>query len=151
MRNAQFQKFIHSEVLKTSNYDQDAREAREDFKQYTHMEAQFFKDLIIQNIDSIEKLNSSLGNTKSSGFVSNNMNAHSSDNDCNKTRNAQRSEKKSITFGNKSSRSGNECSERRNSGNDTDIKPSYDTKPMAEVDSNITPDVTPRQGENARR
>ncbi|GKA12541.1 hypothetical protein Tco_0942966 [Tanacetum coccineum] len=47
MLNAQFQKFIHSEVLKTFNYDQDAREARKDFKQYTHMEAQYFKDLII--------------------------------------------------------------------------------------------------------
>nr|GEV50962.1 hypothetical protein [Tanacetum cinerariifolium] len=53
--NAQFQKFIHSEVLKNSNYDHDAREARDDFKQYTQMEAQSFKDLIIQNMDSIER------------------------------------------------------------------------------------------------
>nr|GEU80610.1 hypothetical protein [Tanacetum cinerariifolium] len=43
-------------MLKTSNYDHDAREAIEDFKQYTHMEAQSFKDLIIQHVDSIEKL-----------------------------------------------------------------------------------------------
>ncbi|GKE58462.1 hypothetical protein Tco_1497647, partial [Tanacetum coccineum] len=38
------------------------------------------------------------------------------------------------------SKSGNECRERRNSGNDIDIRPSYDTDPMAENDSNVTSD-----------
>ncbi|GJZ49102.1 hypothetical protein Tco_0603292 [Tanacetum coccineum] len=32
---------------------------------------------------------------------------------------------------NESSRLGNECSERSNSGDDTEIRPSYDTEPMA--------------------
>nr|GEW93768.1 hypothetical protein [Tanacetum cinerariifolium] len=41
--------------------------------------------------------------------------------------------KESSTSGNKSSWLGNECSERSNYGNDTDIRPSYDTKTMAEV------------------
>ncbi|GKD44139.1 hypothetical protein Tco_1268784 [Tanacetum coccineum] len=31
----QFDKFIHSEMLKSSNYDSNAREARQDFKDYT--------------------------------------------------------------------------------------------------------------------
>ncbi|GKD56717.1 hypothetical protein Tco_1290104 [Tanacetum coccineum] len=47
--------YIHSELLKTSNYEHDAREAREEFKQYTHMKVQSFKDLIVQNMNSIEK------------------------------------------------------------------------------------------------
>ncbi|GJQ98802.1 hypothetical protein Tco_0521787 [Tanacetum coccineum] len=51
----QFDKFIHSEILKSSNYDSNAREARQDFKDYTQMEAQSFKDLIIQHMESIEQ------------------------------------------------------------------------------------------------
>ncbi|GJZ73139.1 hypothetical protein Tco_0637285 [Tanacetum coccineum] len=51
----QFDKFIHSEMLKSSNYDSDAREARQDFKDYTQIEAQSFKDLIIQHMESIEQ------------------------------------------------------------------------------------------------
>nr|GEX63026.1 hypothetical protein [Tanacetum cinerariifolium] len=51
----QFDKFIHSEMLKSSNYDSNAREARQDFKDYTQMEAQSFKDLIIQHMESIEQ------------------------------------------------------------------------------------------------
>ncbi|GJW19326.1 hypothetical protein Tco_0026762, partial [Tanacetum coccineum] len=42
-------------VLKSSSYDSDAREARQDFKDYTQMEAQSFKDLIIQHMESIEQ------------------------------------------------------------------------------------------------
>ncbi|GJU43136.1 hypothetical protein Tco_1200402 [Tanacetum coccineum] len=49
----QFDKFLHSEELKPSNYD--GRHVRETFKDYTRMEAQSFKDLIIQHIDSIEQ------------------------------------------------------------------------------------------------
>nr|GEY44315.1 hypothetical protein [Tanacetum cinerariifolium] len=148
MLNAQFQKFIHSEVLKTSNYDHDAREARADFKQYTNMEAQSFKDLMIQNMDSIDRCiveievkaaYASSRNTNNSGFISDNGKAYSLENDCSKIRNDQSLEKQSSTSGNKSSRSGNECSERSNSGDDTDIRPSYDIKPMVEVDSNTTP------------
>ncbi|GKC62135.1 hypothetical protein Tco_1089733, partial [Tanacetum coccineum] len=51
----QFEKFIHSEMLKSSNYDSNVREARLDFKDYTQMEAQSFKDLIIQHMESIEQ------------------------------------------------------------------------------------------------
>ncbi|GJX57160.1 hypothetical protein Tco_0287057 [Tanacetum coccineum] len=43
----QFDKFIHSKILKSSNYDSNAREAMQDFKDYTQIEAQSFKDLII--------------------------------------------------------------------------------------------------------
>ncbi|GJX70804.1 hypothetical protein Tco_0307975 [Tanacetum coccineum] len=50
-----FDKFIHLEMLKSSNYDSDAREARQDFKDYTQIEAQSFKDLIIQHMESIEQ------------------------------------------------------------------------------------------------
>ncbi|GJZ03898.1 hypothetical protein Tco_0537173 [Tanacetum coccineum] len=35
----QFDKFIHSEMPKSSNYDSNAREARKDFKDYTQIEA----------------------------------------------------------------------------------------------------------------
>ncbi|GJS70789.1 hypothetical protein Tco_0703630 [Tanacetum coccineum] len=51
----QFDKFIHSEMLKSSNYDSNAREAREDFKDYTQVEAQSSKDLIIQHMESIKQ------------------------------------------------------------------------------------------------
>ncbi|GJU51947.1 hypothetical protein Tco_1221502 [Tanacetum coccineum] len=71
--------------------------------------------------------------TQSSGFVSDNGNAHSLENDCSMTRNDQSSKKQSSTSGNESSRLGNKCSERSYFGDDTDIKPSYDTEPMAEV------------------
>ncbi|GJY55956.1 hypothetical protein Tco_0455071 [Tanacetum coccineum] len=55
MINTQFQKFIHLEVLKTSNFEYEAREAREDIKNYTHMGAQSLKEILIQNMDSVEK------------------------------------------------------------------------------------------------
>ncbi|GJV09573.1 hypothetical protein Tco_1347229 [Tanacetum coccineum] len=38
------------------------------------------------------------------------------------------------------SRSRNECNDKSTSRNDTDIRPSYDTEPMVEVDSNVIPD-----------
>ncbi|GJW01210.1 hypothetical protein Tco_1556461 [Tanacetum coccineum] len=106
MLNAQFQKFIYLEVLKTSNYVQYAREAREDFKQYPNMEPQSFKDLIIQNMESIEKYNES-----------------------------RTSKKESSSSGKVSRLSRNETNNIKNDTNAdaTDITPSYDTKPMAEV------------------
>ncbi|GJV50462.1 hypothetical protein Tco_1440674 [Tanacetum coccineum] len=55
----QFNKFIHSDVLKpidpyssSASYD---REVRKNFKDYTKMEAQIFKETIIQNMNSIEQ------------------------------------------------------------------------------------------------
>ncbi|GKE27009.1 hypothetical protein Tco_1442393 [Tanacetum coccineum] len=163
----QFHKFLHSEEVKPSNYD--GQHVRENFKQYTRMEFQSFKDLIIQHMDSIDKciverahhdqeiqnrlkrlngkklqiqeckvqevkaLDASSGYTDSSGIISDKGNVHCSKINYSKTGNAQSSKKQSRTFGNESSRSGNECNERSNSWDDTDIRPSYDTKPMAEV------------------
>ncbi|GJY22301.1 hypothetical protein Tco_0394867 [Tanacetum coccineum] len=48
-------KDLQLRILKSSNYDSNAREARQHFKDYTQMEAQSFKDLIIYNMESIEK------------------------------------------------------------------------------------------------
>ncbi|GKE23089.1 hypothetical protein Tco_1434601 [Tanacetum coccineum] len=171
-----FKEFFHSKVLKTSNYEQDAREATEDFNQYTQLEAQSFKDILIQNMDSIKKcivertlhaqeiqkrlrrlndkrlqiqdykvqevkaLNASSGNIESSRKVSNKGNANSSGNDCSKTGNDQSLGNEGSTSGNEITRSGNECSEKINSGNYTDIRPSYDAELMAENDSNVTSD-----------
>ncbi|GJU67158.1 hypothetical protein Tco_1253417 [Tanacetum coccineum] len=51
----QSDKFIHSKVLKPSNYNSYDLETRRDFKEYTHMEAQTFKETIIQTMNSIEQ------------------------------------------------------------------------------------------------
>ncbi|GKC12619.1 hypothetical protein Tco_1009401, partial [Tanacetum coccineum] len=55
----QFDKFLHSDVLKPLDpYSSSAsfdREVRENFKDYTKMEAQTFKETIIQNMNSIEQ------------------------------------------------------------------------------------------------
>ncbi|GJV46485.1 hypothetical protein Tco_1431021 [Tanacetum coccineum] len=124
MIKVQFDKFLHLEELKPSNYD--GRHVRETFNDYTRMEAQSFKDLIIQHMESIEqciieialheqeiqkRLNdkklqiqecklqeikatdASSGDTDSSGFVSDNGNAHNSENDYSNTWNDQSSEK----------------------------------------------------------
>ncbi|GKC11125.1 hypothetical protein Tco_1007907 [Tanacetum coccineum] len=48
----QFDKFFHSEVLKPSNYD--GENIRNIFKEYTRMEPQSFKDVIIQYMESSE-------------------------------------------------------------------------------------------------
>ncbi|GJT61408.1 hypothetical protein Tco_1004941 [Tanacetum coccineum] len=85
-------------------------------------------------VQEVNAVDASSGDTDSSGYISDNRNAHSSENDCSKTGNDQSLEKQSSTFGNESSRSRNEFSKRSSSGNDTNIKPSYDTEPMAEAD-----------------
>ncbi|GKA93148.1 hypothetical protein Tco_0815134 [Tanacetum coccineum] len=84
-------------------------------------------------VQEVKAADSSSGDTDSSGIVSDKGNAHSSENNCSKTGNDQCLEKQSNTSGNESSWSRNECSERSNSGDDTDIRPSYDIEPMAEV------------------
>ncbi|GKB97813.1 hypothetical protein Tco_0983950 [Tanacetum coccineum] len=154
--NAQFQKFIHSEMLKSSNYDSNAQEVRKNFKQYTRMEAQSFKDLIIQHMDSIEQCiverarheqeiqnrlkrlnerklqiqeckiqevkasNASSRDTDNSGIVSDKGNDQSLENQSN-------------TSEDESSRSRNKCNDKSTSGDDTDIRPSYDTNAMVKV------------------
>ncbi|GJS11648.1 hypothetical protein Tco_0368444 [Tanacetum coccineum] len=143
-------------VLELSNSNSNALEITQDFKAYTNMEAQTFKETIIQNMDSIEqciverarheqelqnrlkRLNerklqiqeckvqevkasdASSGDKDSSGIVSDKGNDQSLENHSN-------------TFGDKSSRSRNECNDKSTSGDDTDIRPSYDTEPMVEV------------------
>ncbi|GJW63817.1 hypothetical protein Tco_0115701 [Tanacetum coccineum] len=112
-------KFLHSEELKPSNYD----------GRHKRLKRLNDRKLKIQEckVQEVTTPNASSGDTDSGGFISDNGNAHSSENDCNKTGNAQSSEKQSSTYGNESSRSRNECTERSNSRDDTDIKPSYDT------------------------
>nr|GEU36795.1 transposase, Ptta/En/Spm, transposase, Tnp1/En/Spm-like protein [Tanacetum cinerariifolium] len=116
----QFHKFLQSEVLKPLNHK--GEHIRKIFIEYTGTEAQSFKDLIIQNMVSIEKC-----------IVENNRNAHSLENNYSKAGNDQSLEKQSSTFRNESNRSRNECSKRSSSRNDTDIRPSYDTEPVAEI------------------
>ncbi|GJX16733.1 putative reverse transcriptase domain-containing protein [Tanacetum coccineum] len=73
-------------------------------------------------------------------------NASSGDKDCSRIvsdkGNDQGLENQSNTSGDKSSRSSNECNDKRTFWDDTDIRPSYDTEPMVEekVDSNVIPD-----------
>ncbi|GJX05092.1 hypothetical protein Tco_0191008 [Tanacetum coccineum] len=49
----QFEHFIHSKMFELSKYYTNAREILQDFNSYTTMEAQTFKETIIQNMDSI--------------------------------------------------------------------------------------------------
>ncbi|GKB14911.1 hypothetical protein Tco_0848834 [Tanacetum coccineum] len=51
----QFEHFRHSKMFELSKYNTNAREILQDFNAYTSMEAQTFKETIIQNIDSIEQ------------------------------------------------------------------------------------------------
>ncbi|GJS44160.1 hypothetical protein Tco_0569203 [Tanacetum coccineum] len=152
----QFDKFIHSKMLKSSNYDSDAREARQDFKDYTRMEAQSFKDLIIQHMESIEQC--SVERARHEQDIQNRLrrlnerklqvqecmvqkvkatNASSGDTKCNRIvsekQNDQGLDNQSNTSGDESSRTRNECNDKSTYGDDTDIRPSYDTEPMVEV------------------
>ncbi|GJZ95874.1 hypothetical protein Tco_0668208 [Tanacetum coccineum] len=152
----QFDKFIHSKVLEPSNYNSYDLETRRDFKEYTHMEAQTFKETIIQNMNSIEQCIVERANHEQelqNGLKRLNerklqiqeykvqevqaSDASSGDKDCSRIvsdkGNDQGLENQSNTSGDESSRSRNECNDKRTSGDDTDIKPSYDTKPIVEV------------------
>nr|GEW23506.1 hypothetical protein [Tanacetum cinerariifolium] len=51
----QFEPFIHSKLLEPSNYNLYDLETRRDFKEYTQMKAQTFKETIIQHMNSIRK------------------------------------------------------------------------------------------------
>ncbi|GJW16986.1 hypothetical protein Tco_0024422 [Tanacetum coccineum] len=160
MIKVQFDKFIHSDVLKpfdpyssSASYD---REVRNNFKDYTQMEAQTFKETIIQNMNSIEQciverashvqvLQNGLKRLNERKLQIQECNvqevkasdASSGDKDCSRIvsdkGNDQGLENQSNTSGDKSIRSRNECNDKSTSGNDTDIKPSYDTEPMVEV------------------
>ncbi|GKB84063.1 hypothetical protein Tco_0956335 [Tanacetum coccineum] len=146
----QFHKFIHSKVLEPSNYNSYDLETRQDFKDYTNMEAQTFKETIIQNIDSIEQciiekacheqeiqnrlkrlnerklqiLDCKVQKVKA-------MDASSGDTNCidciQDKGMMQGFENQGNTSRDKSSRSRNECNDKSTSGDDTNIRPSYDT------------------------
>ncbi|GKB43434.1 hypothetical protein Tco_0888376 [Tanacetum coccineum] len=49
----QFEHFQHLMMIELSKYNTNAREILQDFNAYTTMEAQTFKETIIQNMDSI--------------------------------------------------------------------------------------------------
>ncbi|GKB41001.1 hypothetical protein Tco_0885943 [Tanacetum coccineum] len=78
-------------------------------------------------VQEVKASNASLGDKDSSGIVSDTRNDQSLENQSNKSEN-------------KRSRSRNECTKKSTSGNDTDIRPTYNTEPMDEVDSNTIPD-----------
>ncbi|GJY83789.1 reverse transcriptase domain-containing protein [Tanacetum coccineum] len=153
----QFDQFIHSKVLEPSNYNLYDLETRQDFKAYTNMEAQTFKETIIQNMDSIEQciaeracheqeLQNRLNEIKLQ--IQECMvqkvkasNARSGEKDYSRIISDKENgqglendqENQSNTSGDESSRSRNECNDKSTSGVDMDIRPSYDTEPMVEV------------------
>ncbi|GJT85306.1 hypothetical protein Tco_1067023 [Tanacetum coccineum] len=159
----QFDQFIHSKVLEPSNYNSYDLETRRDFKDYTRIEPQTFKEEIIQNIDSIKqriverahheqelenrlkrlserklqiqecKIQKVKASDASSGETDRGRIVSDKGND-------QGLENQSNTSRDESSRSRNECNDKSTSGDDTDIRTSYDTEPMVEVDSNVIPD-----------
>nr|GEX90380.1 hypothetical protein [Tanacetum cinerariifolium] len=71
-------------------------------------------------IQEVKASNTSSGDKDSSAIVLDKGNNHSLENQSNTSRN-------------KSSRSRNECNDKNTFGDDTDIRPSYDTEPMAEA------------------
>ncbi|GJS37457.1 hypothetical protein Tco_0535839 [Tanacetum coccineum] len=78
-------------------------------------------------IQDVKASNACSGDTDSNGIVSDKGNY-------------QGLENQSNTSGDESSRSRNELNDKSTSGDDTDIRPSYDTEPMVEGDSNVIPD-----------
>ncbi|GKC77021.1 hypothetical protein Tco_1127795 [Tanacetum coccineum] len=159
-----FDKFIHLEMLKSSNYDSNARVARQDFKDYIQMEAKSFKGLIIQHMESIEQC--IVKRARHEQEIHNRLkrlnerklkiqecmdqkvkasDASSGEKDCSRIvldkGNNQGLENQINTSEDESSRSRNECNDKSTSGDDKDIRPSYDTEPMVEVDSNVIPDL----------
>ncbi|GJT62244.1 hypothetical protein Tco_1005777 [Tanacetum coccineum] len=98
--------------------------SRKDFQAYTRMQPQDFKERIIKDFDFIQKyMIASIFNDKE---IEHRMNAKRLQQQ-GETGNAQSSENQSNTSRNESSRSRNECNHKGTSGDDTDIRPSYDT------------------------
>nr|GEZ11122.1 hypothetical protein [Tanacetum cinerariifolium] len=97
---------------------------RQDFKDYTQMEAQSFKDLIIQHMESTKQC--IVDRARHEQEIHNSRIVSDKGND-------QVLENQSNTSGDENNRSRNECNDKSTSGDDTDIRPSYDTEPMVEV------------------
>ncbi|GKC78988.1 hypothetical protein Tco_1129762, partial [Tanacetum coccineum] len=135
----QFDQFIHSKVLEPSNYNSYDLETRRDFKHYTQMEPQTFKEAIIQNIDSIEQC--IVERARHEQEIQNRLKRLNERKlqiqECMVQKNDQGLENQSNTSGYESSRSRNECNDKSNSGDDTDIRPSYDTESMVENDQGL--------------
>ncbi|GJX07333.1 hypothetical protein Tco_0195265 [Tanacetum coccineum] len=128
MIKVQFDNFIHSSVLELSNSNSHALEITQDFKSYTNIEAQTFKETIIQNMDSVEQC--IIKRARHEQELQNRLKRIVSDKG-----NDQGLESQSNTSRDDSSRSRNECNDKSTSGDDTDIRPSYDTEPMVVVPS----------------
>ncbi|GJU71138.1 hypothetical protein Tco_1262543 [Tanacetum coccineum] len=132
----QFDQFIHSKVLEPSNYNLYDLETRQDFKHYTQMEPQNFNETIIQNMDSGEQC--IVERARHEQELQNRL----------KRLNERKlqiqkckiQENQNNISGDESSRSRNGCNDKSTSRDDTDIRPSNDTEPMVEADSNVTPD-----------
>ncbi|GJR73165.1 hypothetical protein Tco_0085530 [Tanacetum coccineum] len=119
----EFDKFIHSEVLKSSNYDSNAREAiRHEQEIQNRLKRLNERKLQIQEcmVQKVKASDSSLGEKDCNRIVSDKGND-------------QGLENQSNTSGDESSRSMNECNDKSTSRDDIDIRHSYDTKPIVEV------------------
>ncbi|GJV92038.1 hypothetical protein Tco_1539851 [Tanacetum coccineum] len=159
----QFDKFIHYDVLNPfdpySSYASYDREVRKNIKDYTQIEAQTFKETIIQHMNSIEQCiieRASHEQELQNGLKRLNerklhiqkckvqevkaSDASSGDKHCSrivsKKRNDQGLENQSKTSRDECRMSRNECNNKSTYGDDTDIRPSYDTEPMVETDHN---------------
>ncbi|GJR09066.1 hypothetical protein Tco_0791718 [Tanacetum coccineum] len=75
-------------------------------------------------VQKVKATDASLGDTDNSGIVSDKGNNQSLENQSN-------------TSGNESSRSRNECNDKSTSGDDTYIRPSYDTESMVEIQKQL--------------
>ncbi|GJS91572.1 hypothetical protein Tco_0774208 [Tanacetum coccineum] len=116
----QFDKFIHSDVLKPidpySSYASYDRELQNGLKRLNERKLQI-QECKVQKVKASD--------------------ASSGDNDyiriVSDKEKDQGLENQSNTSGDESNRSRNECNDKSTSGDNTDIRPSYDTKPMVEV------------------
>ncbi|GKE28366.1 hypothetical protein Tco_1443750 [Tanacetum coccineum] len=156
MIKVQFDNFIHLRVLELSNSNSYALELTHDFKAYTNMEAQTFKETIIHNLDSIEQciferarheqeLQNRLKRLNGKKLQIQEckiqevkaLNACSGDTYSSgivsDKGDDQSVENHSNTSRDESSRSRNECNDKSTSRDDTNIRPSYDTEPIVEV------------------
>ncbi|GJS60910.1 hypothetical protein Tco_0655694 [Tanacetum coccineum] len=153
-----FKKIFTSVLIKSSRLD--GTYSRKDFKAYTGMVPQAFKEIILANFDFIQKymIESKLHNKeikqrmnakklqiqecKVQEVKASNASSRDKDNSgiLSDKGNDPSLENQSNTSGDESSRSRNECTKKSTSRDDTDIRPSYDIEPIAEVDSNTTPD-----------
>ncbi|GJZ35586.1 hypothetical protein Tco_0581403 [Tanacetum coccineum] len=131
----------------------DGTYARKDFHAYTGIEPQLFKETILKNFDFIEDYmlktiihaqtikkrldDKKLQIQECTVQEVKASEANSGDKDCSRIvsdkGNDQGLENQSNTSGDESSRSRNECNDKSTYGDDTDIRPSYDTEPMVDV------------------